>query len=634
MKMRKLLLILVIIYPIIISAQETQLYETVNYQNAVKNGTRSRDGKPGLNYWQNHADYDISVKLDTTEKKIFGKERVIYYNESPDTLKRVVLRLYKNRFKAGAVRNREVNEKNIHDGMLIDKLIINDSIISFSNSHIVYNGTNMGVYLDKPLAPNSSIELYCEWNYKIALEPELRAGYYKDNAWFIGYFYPQIAVYDDIEQFDSWKGWDYKLFHKGWLEFYNDFNNYKVQIEVPENFFVWATGDLKNSDKVYSKPIIQKLERAKTTNEIVKIISKEDLNKNLLIGNSWVFEATNVMDFAFGTASNYLWDGSSVQLNDKRVFVDVAYNPASELYPGIINVARNSVIYASKDFPGVQFPYSHATTFNGLLRSGGMEYPMIANVGNFNDSALLYIVLSHEIFHNYLPFMMGINEKRYLFVDEGFAFLVTDAFLKDYYEIDYYSKIMGNSEVNGLFNGYEYYMMNNEDHSSLYNSFAQIDVFNFRFQYCVKPVLPLKLFIDMVGEDRFLFAFKEFVNRWQGKHPTPHDLFYTINDVLEENYNWYWQPWYFEIGYCDLGIELQEKVVSVRNVGGYPLPIELIVEYTDGTSKSITKSMDVWKKGEKQILIKVENFEKVKSICLDDKSVPDINHSNNYIEIN
>jgi aminopeptidase N len=125
----------------------------------------------------------------------------------------------------------------------------------------------------------------------------------------------------------------------------------------------------------------------------------------------------------------------------------------------------------------------------------------------------------------------------------------------------------------------------------LYNSFAQLDEPHWNFHFYYKPALALKLFIDMVGEDKFKFAFKEFVKRWQGKHPTPHDLFYTINDVLEENYNWYWQPWYFEIGYCDLGLELQEEVIYVMNVGGYPLPIELNVEYTDGTSKSITKSM-------------------------------------------
>lgn len=135
----------------------------------------------------------------------------------------------------------------------------------------------------------------------------------------------------------------------------------------------------------------------------------------------------------------------------------------------------------------------------------------------------------------------------------------------------------------------------------------------------------------MVGEDRFLFAFKKFVNRWQGKHPTPHDFFYTINDVLKENYNWYWQAWYFETAYCDLGIELQEKVVTVRNVGGYPLPIELIFEYKDGTTTSISKSMDIWKNGEKQIAVELENMDKIKSISIDSNSIPDINPGNNHI---
>lgn len=210
--MRILIFILAITCPIIISAQEAQLSETVNYQNAVKNGTRSRDGKPGSLYWQNHADYDITVRLDTISKRIHGKESVVYFNESPDTLTNIVLRLYQDLFKKGAIRDREIHSRNIHEGVKIDTIIINGSGISLKSQHNKKNGTNLSIHLDEPLPSNSKLNLYCEWSYKIPLEPEFRrTGYYKDNAWFIGYFYPQIAVYDDIEFFSDMKGWDYML---------------------------------------------------------------------------------------------------------------------------------------------------------------------------------------------------------------------------------------------------------------------------------------------------------------------------------------------------------------------------------------------------------------------------------------
>jgi hypothetical protein len=625
--------LIIITRPIIISAQKTQLYETINYQNAVKTGTRSRDGKPGSNYWQNHADYDISVKLDIAKSKIFGEETVIYYNDSPDTLKAIVIRLYPNRNKKGAVSDWYIDEKDMHDGVQFDTIKVMNSGILNNITDTVYNGTNVLLFLEKAVPPNSKIEFYCEWNYKLAMEPNFRrTDFYKDDAWFIGYFYPQIAVYDDLENSQSAKGWDYELFHTGIQEFYNDFNNYKVKINVPENFFVWATGDLTNPDEVYSKPVLDKIEKAKTTNEIVNIVSKKDLNKKLLIGNSWKFEAENVTDFAFGTALNYLWVGTSVRLNDKRVFVDAAYNPKSELYSKTIDIARRTVLYASNNFPGVQFPYSHATAFNGM-RSGGMEFPMIANDSYTNDSIKLYDIVAHELFHNYLPFMTGINEKRYGFMDEGFAIVFNYRFMCDYFKDNTTYKFYGFPKGYSLFDIYEYYFNHIEDNTSIYKSFAHIKTNNFFFHTYIKPAVALNLFIDMVGEDKFLLAFKEFTARWEGKHPTPYDYFYTMNDVLNENYNWYWQSWYFEIGNADLGIELTDNTVLIENAGGYPLPIELIVEYKDGTSKLISKSMKVWENGEKKIKISVENFKQIKSVRINSELIPDINDSNNYFDI-
>jgi len=302
--MRKLIIILAISCPIALIAQESELYETLNFQNAVRNGTRSRDGRPGPMYWQNHADYTISVRLDTALNRIHGKENITYHNQSPDTLPNIVFRLYQNRNKKGAVRDVEVHPGGIHEGMDLDTLIINETGISLNSPGIMTNGTNLSILLKTPLSPENMLEVYCEWSYEIPLEPEFRrTGYYRDNAWFIGYFYPQIAVYDDMEFSPAMKGWDYQLFHKGMQEFYNDFNNYKVSIEVPEGFYVWATGNLINKTGVFTGPVLERLEKARTTDEKVEIISKNDLDNELLAGNIWKFEASGVPDFAFGTAS-------------------------------------------------------------------------------------------------------------------------------------------------------------------------------------------------------------------------------------------------------------------------------------------------------------------------------------------
>ena len=153
------------------------------------------------------------------------------------------------------------------------------------------------------------------------------------------------------------------------------------------------------------------------------------------------------------------------------------------------------------------------------------------------------------------------------------------------------------------------------------------------YQTFVKPHMAYSLFFDMLGEDQFLEAFCEFVVRWKGKHPTPWDFFYTMNNVLGENYNWFWQAWFFELGYPDLGLELEKDGVIVNRIGALPLPVKLKIIRKDGVTETLTRTLDNWMDGERQIYIEIEDIESVKSIQLDHEEVPDIDHSNNYIEI-
>jgi len=631
--MKRLILIIAWMVPFVILAQETTLYEPANYKWAVKNGTRSRDGNPGPDYWQNHADYDIAVRLDTAEKRIYGRESVTYYNQSPDTLTSIVIRLYQNRYKEGAIRDMVVHPGNIHEGMDLDTMIISGQGIEFNSDRVISNGTNLFISLEHPLPPDGNLNLYCEWSYKIPVEPEFRrTGHYKDNSWFIGYFYPQIAVYDDMEISPEMKGWDYILFHKGNEEFYNDFNNYKVSIEVPEDFYVWATGDLINKQDIYSQSLLERLDAALNSEETVHIIAKDDLNNNLLTGNVWKFEANEVTDFGFGAALNYLWDATGVLIDDRRVFVDVAYHPESIVYPEVIDIARKTVKYASEVFPGIPFPYNHTTTFNGML-SGGMEFPMIANNSDVNDSTFMTLMTFHEICHNYLPFMMGINEKRYHFLDEGITQFITIRFLWDQYLLDFYSDNSASNYMSGIYDVYSDLCVSTQDNSSLYQSYAHTDESNIFYQYLVKSVVPYMLFAEMIGEDKFIYAFKEFCKRWKGKHPTPYDFFYTMNNILKENYNWFWKAWFLDPGYPDLGLYLSGQNVIVKRVGegSLPLPVRLQILYNDGSLKHIERPMDIWKNGIKEIKIKLDQFENINEISLDTELIPDIDLSNNSI---
>lgn len=635
MIVNRFIIFLVVAGPFLVSAQESELYETINFQRAVKNGTRSRNGRPGPDYWQNRADYDMALRLDTASGRIYGREHITYFNQSPDTLTSIVLRLYQNRYKKGAIRDTEVHPGNIHDGMDLDSILVNGTGVPLAGGWTRSNGTNLAIPLKSPLLPGGSLKVYCKWDYPLPVEPEFRrTGYYMDDAWFIGYFYPQVAVYDDMEFLPLTKGWDYELFHRGIQEFYNDFNNYQVRIEVPEGFFVWATGEMTNEEEVYTSLIRDRLAVSRTTDQTVKIIAENELGKKLLAGNIWEFKAAKVPDFAFGTASRYLWDATSVPVGGRRARINIAYHPGSEFYRRAIEVARNTVQYTSGVFPGIPYPYAHTTTFNGML-SGGMEFPMMDNNCDVRDTIFMILMTFHEICHTYLPFMTGINEKRYHFMDEGLTQLATMHFLWDEYGLDFYSHGKGSARATGIYEAYSQSCISTQDNVSLFNAYTQQDNQNTYYQYLMKPVVPLLLFSDMVGEERFLSAYREFIHRWEGKHPTPFDLFYTMNDVLNENFNWFWNAWFMDFGYPDLGIEWTANQLIVRRVGGraLPLPISLTVEYKDGTDTTLYRPMDVWKSGAREVSIEIEDPDGVKSIMLDTEHVPDIDHGNNYISI-
>jgi len=631
--MRNIIFFLLFCFPLTIYAQEGHLYESLNYKNSVDNGMRSRDGHPGPEYFQNHADYNISVRLDTSDKKIFGSEEITYYNNSTDTLQFVVLRLYPNRYMKGAVRNMGINPANIHEGVELDTIFINDTsfVVPGVDRRTFYYGTNLLVILEDPIFSGDKIKLRCNWNYRIPTEPEdRRQGYFTDNIWFIGYFYPQIAVYDDLEKFYNIKGWDFRLFHLGAQEFYNDFNNYSVCIEVPDGFYVWATGTQTNPEEVYSDEFLKKIQEARSKDTLVHLLNADNLEKDNLTGSTWKFEARKVPDFAFGTAPNCIWDASNIKINDRRVSIDAVYHPESDNFPMVIHEAKKTLEYTSNDNPGIPYPYDHLTVFNGS-HGGGMEFPMIANDADFPDSISTSYVTFHEIFHNYVPFMMGLNEKRYPFMDEGLTDFFSSEYVQDQYGTNFFFAPGSQNRVD------DYNYFSSMEDAPLIGTYAQLDETNTVFYYYVKPSMAYMLFKEMVGEKNFLKSFHEFVHRWKGKHPTPYDFFYTINDVLNENYNWFWKAWFFSYGYPDLGLELtNKKSVLVQRVGegSLPLPVKLNIVYSDGTEKTIYRPMNVWRDGAEVVEIKLDDFNKISEISLDTETIPDISHINNSIKMN
>jgi len=613
-------------------AQNPDLYIPLEIQNAYLKGTRNKNGQPGPRYWQNHSDYKIQVELEPATRTIRGQETVVYFNDSPDTLRQLVVRLYPDIFKKGNARDDAVlYSDDITNGVHISQLQVNSAAIDLNAPRSLAKriGTNMIIGLGaSPLLPNSTLRLEIKWDYTLPKETHIREGTYGENTFFVAYWYPQIAVYDDID------GWDV-LDYNGTQEFYNDFSNFNVEIKVPANFLVWATGTWQNPQEVLSDTYLKRYQTATQTDQILQIVTADDLKKGGITAqqaqNSWKYRAEKVPDFAFATSNRYLWDATSVTVDaatSRRTTVGAAYDPNSKDFYEVARYGRQSVEYFSRVLPGIPFPYPNLTVFNG---SGGMEFPMMINDGSSNTLEGAAEVTAHEIAHTYFPFYMGINERKYAWMDEGWAqFLPNEIPFKATAQSSEAFKVQqANARYLSYFAGREMEMPMMIPSYLLKGS-------SYGFATYFRPGVAYAILQDMMGKDKFKAVLNEYMRRWNGKHPLPYDFFYSFNDAAKEDLNWFWKSWFFEAGYPDLAIlrvsEGKQTKITIGRKGRLPVPIRLKVIFADGSEESLSETANVWKNGQNEFTLTRKFNKPIRQIQLGDALVPDVNPLDNQYQ--
>jgi hypothetical protein len=464
------------------------------------------------------------------------------------------------------------------------------------------------------------------WHYTLNEGSHIRTGAIDQSSFFVAYFFPRIAVYDDI---DGWNDFTYT----GSAEFYNDFGNFEVSVTVPKDFVVWATGNWQNPDEVLVDKYYRRYQNALLSDSIVHIIDSTDYMQSKVttqrIKNVWKFRAENVSDFAFATSDHYLWDGSSMVVDVKsgrRVFMDIAYHKDSRDYYNMASISRKAVEFMSHDIPGISFPYPKITIVNSLDE---MEYPMMVNLLSYKDHHATLRVGSHEIFHSYFPFYMGINETKYGWMDEGLTtfgtYLITEAIDSPRYSrLSFYEQFMRN--------------VGNVIDVPVFTSSDHIIRPVYYFTSYTKPAAFFLILKDVLGDIQFKKALQEFMIRWNGKHPTPYDLFFTFKEVTGEDLDWIIKPWIFEFGYVDLAVkEIISKEgkyeIIIEKKGHYPAPIKLEITYADGEMEMIHKTAAIWKSGETLYTIEKPHSKKIKSVELLNKTNLDADISNNLLNL-
>ncbi len=597
---------------------QSNLHIPKEIKQAYDKGTRSMDGKPGSNYWHNTADYKIDLTVVPETRELKGSEKVTYINKSPDELSNIVIRLYYDVFKKGNQRDMQVNPEDIDDnGVDLNKVAINGKDVDLDSPYASQrSGTNLILALDEPLKPGGQVVMDFEWVQKVPLTVR-RTGAIDNTSFFVAYWYPQVAVYDDIF------GWDLINYTFG-TEFYNNLGNYDVKITAPENFLVWATGTLQNSSDILPDKIHEKYERAKTSDTLIQVVTAEDLKNLKLKSGTWHYTAEEVSDFAFAISDHYQWDALSQGVDGRHVLISTAYPSEQALrYTEVTKVQQKTMKYFSEDFPGIPYPYPAFTTFIGL-RGGGMEFPMMAN----NDGPETGVTI-HELFHTYFPMYVRINERLFAWMDEGWATFVTS--------ITKHKLLNGSNNAGSLYRMFKGGMQDRigtvGDLPAVTSSQYMAD--NYGYHSYSLPAFTYALLYQHLGEDLFLSCFREYINRWAKKSPTPYDFFYTFENVSGRNLKWFWDSWYFEIGYPEIGIrDYNNGKLTVERIGDRPVPVGVMVEYnTENDSDMKTyytiENIDIWKDGKTMHTMSIPQPDKIKSITIN-ADFPDMEVVNNY----
>ena len=570
----------------VLIAQDIRNNPTSNHGNKFEqlgtilptaNEYRTASGAPGAKYWQQRADYDIKATLDEKKLLLTGAETVTYFNNSPDVLTYLWLQLDEN--EHSTVNNGGFPEENRMGRAVtpatIDKLIeqksdnglghIISSLTDALGAKLKYtiNGTMMRIDLPAALKPGQKFTFKLNWSYKITDRMTVagRGGfeYFPEDGNYLftmAQWYPRLCVYSDFQ------GWQNHQF-TGRGEFALVFGNYKVAITVPSDHVVMATGQGQNYPAVLSAAQLARWTKAQTATEPVEVVTLDEAKaaeKNKATTNeTWVFNAENVRDFAFGSSRKFVWDAMAANVEGKKVMCMSAYG--KEAYGLYRKFSTKAVAHTIKSYSkfSIAYPYPVAQSIEA---SNGMEYPMIcfnygrtSADGTYTESAKngMLGVIIHEVGHNFFPMIINSDERQWSWMDEGL-----NSFVEYLTEELYDNKFP--SRGGPAWTIADYMRLPKDQLEPIMTNSENI--IQFGPNAYTKPATAMNILRETImGRELFDYAFKEYARRWAFKHPTPADLFRTMEDASAVDLDWYWRGWFYGIDPVDIAIDTVKHAV-------------------------------------------------------------------------
>jgi hypothetical protein len=583
---------------------------------------RTGSGRPGREYWQQRVDYRIRASLDPATHQIQGSETIHYRNNSPDALAYLWLFLEQNICSRSSVTEKldqpplvflgstfDFSCKGFDSGLALERV----SIGGRSLRPVIY-GTTMRLDLPAPVAAGGVVDIEIAWRFTVPPYGAGRMGH-DGSLYQVAQWYPRLAVYDDV------RGWNHEPYI-GAGEFYLEYGSFDVSLTVPANYTVAATGTLQNPDAVLTAAQRNRLANARSSTRPVAIITAAEAGKTGAGGSramTWRFTADSVRDFAFATGPELRWDASSY----KGILVHTLYRPSAPEWEEANGMVRQALQYYSEQW--YPYPYPHITSVEGPIE--GMEYPMLTFDPRAPSREERQWVLAHELGHQWMPMIVGSNERLYPWMDEGFnTFMDLPAAARYFAGTPYGDSI----EVHPL-HLYQDHATSQEQ--PLISRPVEVkDLFWTGYQ---KPALMMQtLRYEVLGKDRFDHAFRQYLRTWAYKHPTPADFFRLMRDASGMDLDWFWRDWVFTTARLDqavdsVGAAQGGEKIFLANRGTMTLPLEMDVTFADGSVERVRLPVEMWNQGPR-FAYRPRGGKAVKRVVIDPRAaLPDVDRANN-----
>jgi hypothetical protein len=583
------------------------------------NEIRRPNGSPGPKYWQQRVDYRIRATLDTSAKRLTGLEAIQYSNNSPDTLRFLWLQLDQNLFRPGSTGSLLFASESRFGGAGFAGGFEIDSILQCSTAEAKplpkrrrrsqpapkpvprcgtaplrtrVDDTMMYLDLASPLPPGGKTSLELSYGFNIPEHGADRMGR-EGSLYEIAQWYPRLAVYDDVH------GWNTDQY-LGQGEFYLEYGNIDYEVTVPAGFIVAGTGVLQNPADVLTATQRQRLAAAIKSDSTVRIITPPELASGAARPTTggaltWRFKAENVRDAAWAASPQYLWDASGWE----GVLAQAYYRPSSaDTWKDAAKMSRYSILEYSTRW--LSYPYPQISAVEGPV--SGMEYPMVAMEAKGDSGPDLYNVLTHEIGHMWYPMVVGSDERRYAWMDEGF-----NTFINTFSEEAYWNRndAAVRQRERQLVTGIDQ-MPTAQPILTPANRYRTSD--NLLSLAYVKPSIELlTLRSKVLGAQVFDSAFREYTRRWAFKHPQPADFFRTMEEVSGRDLAWFWRSFFYTTAALDQSVESVKQdsagtsQITLVNLGDAVMPVELELGYEDGTTEMVKLPVEIWYEGNRYV---------------------------------